>query len=88
MRDDGKIHTKHRLLSKKVNLAAGDQPYEKKPFFQFPAGIKCFHRNLTGFQVQQKPLKASGELSGSRWALFVETISVNGSTCFASVIAF
>ena len=50
--------------------------------------IKCLNRNLTGFQVQKKPLKASSELSGSRWALFVETIRVNGLTCFVSVIAF
>ena len=50
--------------------------------------IKRFYQNLTGFQAQQKTLKASGELSGSRWALFVESISVNGSTCFVSVTEF
>ena len=32
--------------------------------------LKCFHRNLTGFQLQWKPLKVSKDLSGSRWALF------------------
>ena len=36
-----------------------------------------FHRNLTGFQLQYKPLKVSKNLSGSRWALFEETISFN-----------
>ena len=50
--------------------------------------LKCFHRNLTGFRVQKKQLKASSELSGSRCVLFVETISLNGLTCFVSVIAF
>ena len=47
--------------------------------------LKCFHRNLTGFQLQYKPLKVSKDLSGSRWALFGETISVNDLHCFASV---
>ena len=47
--------------------------------------LKCFHRNLTGFQLQKKSLKVSKDLSGSRWALFGETISVNDHHYFAFV---
>ena len=39
--------------------------------------LQCFHQNLTGFQFQQKPFKVSEDVSGSRLALFGETISVN-----------
>ena len=46
---------------------------------------KCFHRSLTGFQLQWKPLKVSKDLSGRRWALFGETISLNDLYYFVSV---
>ena len=47
--------------------------------------LKCFHRNLTGFQLQKKSLKVSKDFSGSRRALFGKTISVNDLYYFASV---
>ena len=47
--------------------------------------LKCFHRNLTGFELQKKSLKVPKDLSGRRRALFGKTISVNDLYYFASV---
>ena len=48
-------------------------------------GLKCVHRKLAGFQFQLSSLKACRDSFGSRLALFVETISANGLTCFVLV---
>ena len=58
-----------------------------KFFFSQQSG-KVLPSKLDWFSSTVEAIKASSELSERRWALFVETISVNGLTYFVSVIAF
>ena len=55
---------------------------------EFAGVFKVLPPKLDWFPSAIEAIKASSELSGSRWALFVETISVNGLTCFVSVTTF